>query len=124
MPTQRATAGTVCAVLWVEPCRYNLPFCQYAIADRLSNGRLAVAGVLNVSSRTSAEFLKPPSTSPYDHFSDSSAASPIGIWPSPAAAKSASVHLCGRISGRDGGGPVRAGAPAAPAGAAAAPAAP
>ena len=28
MPTQRATAATVCAVLCVEQCMYSLPFCQ------------------------------------------------------------------------------------------------
>ena len=38
MPTQRATSATVCTVLCVEPCRYSLPFCQYAIAVRVSSG--------------------------------------------------------------------------------------
>src|SRR5262249_10209299 len=37
-PTQRATDETVCTVDCVEPCRYTLPFCQYAIAVRVSSG--------------------------------------------------------------------------------------
>ena len=38
MPTHRATAPTVRMVLWVEQCIYSLPFCQYAIAVRVSIG--------------------------------------------------------------------------------------
>src|SRR5215467_4489861 len=36
--TQRPTDATVCIVLCVEPCSYSLPFCQYAIAVRVSSG--------------------------------------------------------------------------------------
>ncbi len=38
IPTQRATASTVRTTLWVEQCRWSLPFCQNAIALRVSIG--------------------------------------------------------------------------------------
>ena len=38
MPTQPDTLATVRATDCVEPCRYSLPFCQYAIAVRGSIG--------------------------------------------------------------------------------------
>jgi hypothetical protein len=38
MPTMRAMLGTVCAVLCVEPWRNSFPFCQYAMALRVSSG--------------------------------------------------------------------------------------
>jgi len=38
MPSQFASGSTVRATLWVDPCRYSLPFCQYAIALRDSIG--------------------------------------------------------------------------------------
>src|SRR6266852_6083198 len=53
-----------------------------------------VSGVTNVSSRTNAAFLNPASTSPYDQeLAGSSGTWPIGIRPSLASAKSASVHF-------------------------------
>ena len=36
-PSQRAIAGAVCAVLWVEQCTKTFPFCQYAMAVRVSS---------------------------------------------------------------------------------------
>src|SRR2546426_503905 len=36
MPTHRATDSTVRITLCVEQCRYSFPFCQYAIAVRVS----------------------------------------------------------------------------------------
>ena len=38
MPTHLATASTVRTTLWVEQCRWSLPFCQNAIALRVSIG--------------------------------------------------------------------------------------
>ena len=55
-----------------------MPFCQYAIAVRGSSVWWLVFGVTNVSSSTSAAFLKPASRSPNDH---SSGVLPIGSWP-------------------------------------------
>ena len=37
MCIHRAIASSVWTVLWVPECRYSLPFCQYAIADRDSS---------------------------------------------------------------------------------------
>jgi hypothetical protein len=38
IPSQFASGSTVRATLCVEPCRNSLPFCQYAIALRVSIG--------------------------------------------------------------------------------------
>jgi hypothetical protein len=38
MPSQLASGSIVRATLCVEPCSYSLPFCQYAIALRVSIG--------------------------------------------------------------------------------------
>ena len=62
--SQRDTDPTVCTTLCVEQWMYSLPFCQYAIAVRGSSVWWLVFGVTNVSSSTSAAFLKPASTSP------------------------------------------------------------
>ena len=64
MWSHRATDATVCTALCVEQCRNSLPFCQYAIALRGSSVEWLLLEVENVSSRTSAAFLKLPSTSP------------------------------------------------------------
>src|SRR5258706_10507801 len=93
----------------------SLPFCQYAIAERLSSGAFGVLGVTNVSSRTSAASLKPASTSPYDQ---EVAGLPIGSRPSAYSAKSASVHFSSLTSGRGGTPAAAAPRPRSPAGAA------
>ena len=57
---------------------------------RVSSGWWLVLLPTNVSSRTRSACLKPASTSPTTH---SSVCLPSGSWPSPAAAKSSSVHF-------------------------------
>src|SRR2546430_3852161 len=94
--SQREIDPTVCTTLCVEQWMYSLPFCQYAIAVRGSSVWWLVFGVRNVSSSTSAAFLNPASTSPYDH---SSGVLPIGRRPCAYSAKSASVHFHGSIAG-------------------------
>ena len=84
---QRAIAGTVWKVLCVPVYMNSLPFCQYAMAVRGSRHWWLTSGVTNVSSSTSAAFLNPASTSPYDH---SSGAWPMGSSPSLYSAKSSS----------------------------------
>ena len=81
---------------------YSLPFCQYAIAVRGSSVWWLVFGVRNVSSSTSAAFLNPASTSPYDH---SSGVLPIGRRPWSYSANSAAVHFNVSIAGGDTGWP-------------------
>ncbi len=89
-PIHCAAISTVCATLCVEQCRCTLPFCQYAIAERVSSGMCPDDWVMKVSSRTSAASLNPASRSPYCQLSP---ASPSGSIPSGAAAKSSAVHL-------------------------------
>ena len=82
---------------------YSLPFSQYAIAERLSSGRLALAAVERSveHERRCLEAGIDVAVRPLERR--------VGRLahrqrPSPAAAKSASVHLCSRISGRGGVG--------------------
>ena len=107
-PTQAASGSTVRITLCVDPCRYSVPFCQYAIALRVSIGWWPVDGTTNVSSTMTAAALKPASRSPYDH---SSGARPIGSAPSGAPAKSASVHFSVPSCGRGGVPRLRSGLP-------------
>src|SRR6185295_4979307 len=106
IPSQFASGSMVRATLCVEPCRNSLPFCQYAIALRVSIGWWPVDWTTKVSSTTMSASLKPASRSPYDHCSS---ASPIGSPPCGADAKSLSVHFNVRSVGR-GGGPDAPGA--------------
>ena len=104
MPTHRATLSTVRWTLCVEACRYSLPFCQYAIALRVSIGWCPVDCTTNVSSSTSAASLNPASISPKAHCSTGA---PVGRVPSAAAAKSSAVHrtrCTGTGAGRAPGG--------------------
>ena len=64
MPTQLQIGSTVRATLCVEPFRNSLPFCQYAIAERVSIGWCPVDCTTNVSSRTRAASVKAASRSP------------------------------------------------------------
>src|SRR3989454_10045803 len=109
-PTHCASGSTVRTTLCVEPWRYSVPFCQYAIALRDSIGWWPVDCTTNVSSTTMAAFLKPASRSPNDH---SSGALPIGSAPAGALAKSCSVHFSVWSFGRGGGPPAPGAAGAA-----------
>src|SRR6266516_3201482 len=97
--SQLASGSRVRATLCVEPCRNSLPFCQYAIALRVSIGWWPVDCTTNVSSTTTAALLKPASRSPYAH---SSGAAPIGSAPSGTEAKSCAVHFKVWSLGRGG----------------------
>jgi hypothetical protein len=90
IPTQRATGSTVRATLCVEPYRYSLPFCQCAIALRVSIGWWLVDWTTKVSSTMTAASLNPSSRLPYDH---ASGACPMGSCPGGAAEKSSAVHF-------------------------------
>src|SRR6187431_266201 len=98
--TQRDTPTTVCAVLCVPVYTWTLPFCQYAITERVSSVWWLVSGVTKVSSRTSAASLKPTSRSPYCQASGAPCI--IGRRPASASASSAGVHFISLISGRGG----------------------
>ena len=64
IPTHRATASTVRTTLWVEQWRCSLPFCQNAMALRVSMGWWPVEGTTNVSSSTRSARVNSASRSP------------------------------------------------------------
>ncbi len=89
-PAMRATLPRVRSVLWVDPCRNSLPFCQYAMQLRGSMGWWVTDWWTMVSSTTTSASAKPASMSPT---LQSSGASPIGSRSVPASSKTAVGHL-------------------------------